>query len=394
MVNKNMRERQGRIVHLLVLGAKLQGVEAIYLGKKAGYFVTAVDRRAEAPGADMADVFLQADIFDEEQMLMLFEKVDAVLPVIEDCAVLEQVREYGRKTGKKVIFDWAAYEISSSKELSNNLFKESGLPIPGTYPHCQYPVILKPDGQSGSSHVEKAYNRDAVEAYLVCHSGEKTVIQEYLEGPSYSLEVVGDGEHFFYPQITEVIVDQEYDCKRIKAPASLTRAEQNQMQKIAEVLADRLKIRGIFDIEVISSQGQLKLLEIDARLPSQTPISVYHSSGINMVELLVDLILGKKKSMILPDRRKTCLYQQVQIQDGKILILGEHIMGECSHLQIKEKFFGADEVITDYRPGCASWKAIVIVTGNSEEEAWGKFQEFIKDIQAQAAFSGWEYVEG
>lgn len=381
------------MINILIIGAKLQGVEAIYLAKKAGYHVTALDHNADAPGRDLADEFIKADVFDEEEMLPLFLKADVVLPAIEDHEVIVKVDEYGRKMGTKVMFDVNAYNISRSKHRSIELFQKNRLPIPAIYPDCVFPVILKPDGESGSKHVKKAYCRREVEEYLETHKNIHTVIQEYLEGASYSLEVIGDGEHYFFPQITEVIVDDEYDCKRIVAPANMEAQEKQQMLEIGQRLAESLKIKGIFDIEVISQAGKLKLLEIDARLPSQTPISVYHSTGMNMVEMMTELVLGNVGSIRILPAKQVCLYQQIQVCDGKIKVTGEHIIGSCRQLKIRKGFFGCTEAITDYEEGSRDWKGIIIVTGETEQQAHETFFKFIQQLKKGLELGDWEFIE-
>jgi len=369
------------MIKILVIGAKLQGIEAIYLAKKAGYFVTVIDHNPQAPGVGLADHYVEADIFDSDRILPCFLKTDFIIPVIEDPAVLDRIRDYSGKTGARVIFDWNAYEISVSKQRSNELFDSCGLALPQPYPQCGYPVILKPDGSSGSSQVCKAESRQELEQYLQHHKGEDIVIQEFLKGPSYSLEVLGDGEHFFFPQITEVVTDESYDCRRITAPAQLTPSEEEQMREIGQKLAAALKIKGIFDIEVINHNGVLKLLEIDARLPSQTPISVYHSTGMNMVEMLVRLAAGAAAEIVTNKTRRVCIYQQVQVSEGKVRTVGEHVMGSSRNLRVIRDFFGAQEAITDYTAGSHVWKAIIVVTGKDVEEAEQKFMTFIQKVK-------------
>lgn len=382
------------MLRLLVVGAKLQGVEAMYLARKAGFYVMVADRNADAPGILLADEAVITDVYDENTMLPLFQKIDAVLPAVEDIHVLLKLEEYGGKTGKPVIFDRSAYSISCSKQNSNRLFVENRLPVPAVYPDCGYPVILKPDGLSGSQFVRKAFNPSEVEAYLTMHELEGTVIQEYLEGPSYSLEVIGDGENYFFPQITEVICDQNYDCKRIIAPAALSPSEEQQMLAIGESLARSLHIKGIFDIEVISHHGQLKLLEIDARLPSQTPVSVYHSTGINMVEMLVHIALGQVEKVRVLPTRQVCFYQQIQVSSGQISVLGEHIMSACRNLRIREGFFGSTDAITDYSEGSSDWKAIIITTGADRHQAQERFHDFIACVKQELGLADWDFIEG
>ncbi len=382
------------MLNILIIGAKLQGVEAMYLARKAGYYIVAVDHNADAPGALLADKFILADVFVEETMLPLFREADVVLPAIEDYEVLFKIKQYGLKTGTVVLFDVDAYYVSCSKEKSNELFRHSCLPLPAVYPECNYPVILKPDGQSGSVHVKKADCPSQVEEYLKMHDRNKTVIQEYLEGASYSLEVIGDGSNFYFPQITEVITDEAYDCKRIVAPATISPDEERQLLDIGRELARRLKIKGVFDIEVISHEGQLKLLEIDARLPSQTPVSVYHSTGMNMVAMMAELAMGNVEKIRILPAKQVCLYQQIQVCDGAISVQGEHMMGACKGLKIREDFFGCAEAITDYEEGSKDWKAIIIVTGDDKLQALDNFLSFVQRMKKETGIEAWELVEG
>lgn len=367
---------------LLVIGCKLQGTEAIYLAKKAGFFVTAVDRSDKACGSRIADCFVQGDVNNSDLMLRLFNEHDVVLPAVEDNQVCSVLLRYGKMTDTPVIFDERVYKISSSKKSSNELFKTLGLSVPRSYPECGFPVIIKPDNQSGSSGVKKVNSASETEQYLSKIEGS-CVVQEYLEGRSFSLEVLSLNGEIRFPMITEVLMDDKYDCSRIVAPAELSADEEQQMYHIARILSDALNIQGIFDIEVISHHGTLKLLEIDARLPSQTPISVYHASGFNMVEWLVKRVLNLPiDSNTMPI--KICWYQQIMVTPDKISVLGEHIIADAFPLHHEYNFFGADEALTDYTPECCgNFRAIIIVCGKTERDVRQKFLHMLKSIQKQ-----------
>ena len=51
-------------------------------------------------------------------------------------------------------------------------------------------------------------------------------------------------------------------------------------------------------MEVILHRGELKVLEIDARLPSQTPTVVFHSTGVNLVEVLGNSFIRGKLEQV------------------------------------------------------------------------------------------------
>ena len=366
---------------ILIVGGKLQGVEAAYLSKKAGWLSLLVDKNDQAPAAAMCDKFLCLDAMNEGAMVQLFRNVDLVIPAMENRAVLEKLLSYQKITGTPMVYDQKAYDISSSKIKSDRLFQIKKIPAPRQYPACSYPVIVKPSNRSGSEGVVKINSKKDLEQNVEYLNGNY-VIQEYLEGRSYSLEVIGNGRSYNVLQITEIIIDDDYDCKRVVAPASVSEDLQKEFVRIAEEMAEIIQIKGIFDIEVILDNGQFKVLEIDARLPSQTPISVYHSTGINMIELMAEAIEGNVRKVAVSNKR-VCLYQQVMVNSNGCCVLGEKIMGSAGPLKVIDGFFGADEAITNYEPGKTAWVATVIITAATEKKAYLKFDQVFAKIQSQ-----------
>lgn len=371
---------------VLIIGGKLQGTEAVYLAKKAGYKTWLVDRNVMAPASKLCDKYFCVDAMERRTMLQLFRNADIVIPAMENKAVLEALGRYSAETGTPLVFDEQAYALSSSKLKSDRFFMKNNIPAPRPYPDCAYPVIVKPSGRSGSEGVVKLYSKEELEARPVYLSGDY-VIQEYLEGRSFSLEVVGRGADYNVLQITEIIVDSLYDCKQVVAPAMISAETEEAFRRIAVDLAEALKINGIFDIEVIQDRGQLKVLEIDARLPSQTPISVYHSTGVNMVKLMIDAALGQVKPAEV-EARQVCLLQQVAVAPGRIEILGEKIMADAGPLSLIEGFFGADQALTGYSSEKERWTATLIITGKTEPRARARLARVIENIRENTRESG------
>jgi pyrrolysine biosynthesis protein PylC len=134
-------------------------------------------------------------------------------------------------------------------------------------------------------------------------------------------------------------------------------------------IAEGLGLNGLMDVEVMVRGAEPLLLEIDARLPSQTPTAVYWSSGLNLVELLARTV--QQGSPPVGDRTpaRACVYQHVRAARGRVDVLGEHVMGAAGPLRLVPGFFGADEALTDYAPGRAEWVATLIVTADNAREA-------------------------
>jgi len=356
---------------LLIIGGKLQGIEIAYLAKKAGFFVTLVDKNDNVPASGLADVFIRADAFDEVKIAGLFKDADIVFPAVENLQVLDRLLEYGRASNTRVIFDKKCYEISSSKTLSNKLFRELNLPCPENYPECGFPVIVKPDRSSGSANVYKASDIGGLNTVMpLC--GDSPVVQEYIDGRGLSMEVIG-GKTL---PITEVLCGGDYDCIGINAPALVSKEAENEFCRIGRILAGALCIDGIFDIEAIERDGKIYLLEIDARFPSQTPISVYHAYGVNMVEMLA---FPNVKTEIAAN--KICLYRQILVTNREVEIVGEHIISKRGRLSHIRGFFGADEAVTDYGLNSGDFAAILVITADTPEKANEKLNKCIQNIR-------------
>ena len=347
---------------IAVVGGKLQGVEAVYLAQKAGLKTLVIDKNSDAPATGLCDLFLEYRFSPEHPVPKGCPKVDLILPAIEDTMVLMCLELWSQMEDIPLAFDPDAYRISSSKIKSHALFREMNLPSPLPWPQCSFPVVVKPDGESGSRGVEVFNDLKSLSARFPNPQGmDSRVIQEYMEGPSFSIEVVGSPGHYQALQVTDLYMDEVYDCKRITAPTKLAPREISRFCKLALDIASKIRLTGIMDVEVILHKDELKLLEIDARLPSQTPMAVFWSSGINIVERLVYLFLGKKTFFPEPEQVRYVMVEHIRVCGADIKVCGEHIMPQEGPLTVEPGFFGANEAVTSYRPGKKQWVATLIL---------------------------------
>lgn len=377
-----------------VLGGKLQGVEACYLAKKAGWEVVLVDKNPQAAASLLCDSFLSFDLLNKDKLRQVLRQVRFVVPALEDKLVLDTIYECARSVGVKVLYDQQAYALSSSKLESDKLFACLGIPAPKPWPDCRFPVTVKPSGASGSEGVYQVPTLGEFNKLLSkIDKQSEWVVQEFLAGPSYSVEVAGMNGEYRTFQVTELEMDKEYDCKRVLAPAVLSPEKVQELADCALVIARKLQLDGIMDVEVILHEDKLKVLEIDARLPSQTLITVYQSTNVNVLAMLwTGFGDSAEQKEFTTSTSRGVIYEHIKVSEHKLEISGEHIMGSVGPLRLETDFFGADEAITNYSSDKKEWVATLIMTGEDRSQALQHRQQVIRKIISSCGLKQYQDV--
>ncbi len=368
-------------------------MEAVYLATEAGFEVALIDKDPAVPARELVEEFYHLDLLEGgESARTLLKEFDLVLPATENARTLEWLNVTAGRYKVPLAFDLPSYKITSSKIKSNRLFAEVGIAMPEPWPECGYPAIVKPSGLSGSAGVKKVSTEGQLKAALADMTGE-AVIQKYLRGPSYSLEVIADRGICTGLQVTELNFDAAYDCKRVLAGPGTGREVEEKFYELGELISAALKLSGIMDIEVIDTGEQLKVLEIDARLPSQTPSAVYHSTGVNMVQLLADYWIDGRLPAYrrLGGKRRAVIYEHLKFSRGVLEVTGEHVLVGARGLRFYRDKFSTDVLISNFEQDPHDWVATAIFTGNNEEQAWEIRNRAIKIIQK--AFKTDNYVD-
>ncbi len=370
-------------MRIAVVGGRLQGLEALYLAKQAGFKTLLIDKDPIAPAKTLADEFRCLDFpIQRDAANELLSSSDLILPATENPTTLRSLENTAHQSGIPIALDLEAFFISSSKAKTNELLSKADIPIPESWPECGFPVIMKPSNLSGSAGVLKVENQTRLQKERTDSKGE-WVIQEYLEGPSYSLEVIADKNKAVCLQVTELAFDPGYDCKRVLAGPTIGRDLVDDFCELGKRIASAIPVTGIFDIEVISTSEGMKVLEIDARLPSQTPSAVYHSSGINMVGLLADFWVNGRLPEEQPPstKNKAVIYEHLRLKHGALEICGEHIMADAQNLKLYRDWFSADAAISNVKGATDDWVATTIYVEDSETLVWDKRDRAIHEMK-------------
>ena len=375
-------------MRIAVVGGKLQGIEAAYLARMAGWEILMIDKNPDAPARGLADSFFRFDVTsDLKELYPLLNDVELIIPALENQKALHSLESLAGQINSALAFDFESHAVTASKKESDRLFRKWGFPSPQYWPQCGFPLIAKPSGLSGSRGIQKIRNETDLAVFeekeKKANLEERWIIQEFLEGPSYSIEVIGFNGCFLPLQATVIEVDRTYDCKRVRAPADLPQILDRQFADMAEATGKHLNLKGIMDMEVIRHGNQLKILEIDARLPSQTPTAVLKSTGINMMEHLYTVFVEQKTPSIeLGPEAKNVVLEHIRVTPDCLDVCGEHIMSAARPLRHERNFFGADEALTDFDPQYPEWVATLIITDASADAVAAKSTHVHENIQS------------
>lgn len=350
----------------------MQGTEAAYLGREAGYEVVLVDRMSGVPATGLADEFHRFDVMaDEERARRLLSSCDAVLPACENLGTLRWLDDHLADWGVPFAFHLPSYAMSSSKLCSDRLFAKIDLPRPLPWPECGYPVVVKPSRLSGSEGVTVAgcaadlrRARTALEA-----AGHEVVVQQFVEGPSLSLEVIALGGDIEVLVPSTLEFDAGYDCMRVVAPAEADPRTVAALEDAGRRIAGHMGLQGLMDVEVMVQGLVPKVIEIDARLPSQTPTAVYHACDLNMVALMVEACVGGRLPAVDRSPRRAAVYQHVRVSAGGLEVVGEHALATAGPLRLVEGFYGAHVALTDGPAPDGEWVATIVTRGRDAAKA-------------------------
>lgn len=352
------------MTRICIVGGALQGMEAAYLSHKAGFQTTIIDRRRNAPALSLADETAVMDPLDDiDRFRRIAETCDAVLPANENRRLLAAVSDIMRGSGTKLLFDIDSYDITNSKIKSNALMAGLGIPMPKKWP-CGYPAIVKPSSMSGSECVSAVRNdREMTEAMRTISSmGDEPVVEEYVAGKNISVEVIGNGIEYAPYDLTEVVLNGDYDCKMVRRGPG-DEENEKELGSYAVRVAEALGLRGIMDIESIEGPNGQRVLEIDARLPSQTPAAIYTATGTNLVLELYNAIDGKPSCRM--QSRNCSIYEHLEFAGSVMRSCGEGSFANADSPYVLKQFFGCDEAITDYAPGKKRWYATLMYRGKN-----------------------------
>ena len=380
-------------MRVTIVGGGLQGVELCWLARKAGWETLLVDERSSPPALRLADVFAQCDVTKLGGSGVLTRKVehqilgtDIVIPALENAAALAALL---RAALDEVREDDAAAGIKHADALRPvELVGGEAQHVDVHLIDVDLHVARRLDGigveGSGSRGVRLLSDEAELRAYIPeGFDAEGWVLESYCPGPSFSLEICGTPGNYRIFQVTDLLMDEAFDCRGVVAPTGSSPSFVREMEAALLNLAEMLRLHGLMDLEVIQTPEGMRVLEIDARFPSQTPTAVWLSTGINLAEHLAACFFPYAPGSGLGAPR-FARYEHVLCKDGGLHFLGEHIMGQFGPLEPVNGFCGADEALVGGSLLSGSWAATLMFAGQDAEDVASRRSDCIEHLRELA----------
>ena len=276
----------------------------------------------------IADVRDEESIFNAIKNSKYYGKLDALIPAADYVsAITAKVEERLGLTG----LSYEAEVKSRNKDLAREAYKEHGVPSAKfkkvknyveaikAVEEIGYPVIIKPTNCESSQNVFFIKNNIELQSAVKCMENFKEsymgfkvrkefLIEEYLEGQEFSIEVfLHNGEKVF-ASVTEKIVSKLPYFVEVEhvVPTSVYLDKQKD---IIEVAISAVKALGIMNgpchVEIKLSATGPRLIEVNGR-PGGDNISsdlLINALGIDLFKATINYYLGNVISLI-PTKQK------------------------------------------------------------------------------------------
>lgn len=299
----------------MIIGASVLQLPAIKKAKEMGLHVAVVDFNPQAIGIPYADKYYNASTMDEDAVLAAAEdyQPDGIMTLATDMPMRGVA-----KTSDKLHLHSINYETAvkaTDKYDMIKAFKEHNVPSPWFFAvdtleelkaheaDVTFPCIIKPTDNAGSHGVAKVHNlQELLDNYEYAHQSSrhgKVIVEEYLDGPEVSVEVmVVDGKVNIL-QITDKITTEAPHFVELghTQPSRLPADTQLQIREVTEMACKSIGIdKGPAHVEMKVTKRGPVMIELGARMGGDniTTHLVPLSTGIDMVGSTIKVAMGEQ----------------------------------------------------------------------------------------------------
>ncbi len=368
--------KNGRMKKLIIIGANNFQVPLIKKAKEMGIETHVFAWEEGAVGKQFADYFYPISIVEKEKILEIAKTLHpaGVISIASDLAsiTVNFLTNALGLTGNSM----QCTEVTTDKYQMRNELSKHELPCPhfclldernnntlidGLY----FPLIVKPTDRSGSRGVtkveEKRFMNQAIERAFSESFTKRVIVEEFIEGQEYSIEMLSwQGEHHFIQTTEKETSGAPYFVEKAQhQPAIL---DGNMVSKIIDIIKRALTVLGIENGAshseiIITPENDIFITEIGARMGGDYIGSdlVELSTGFDFVKAVIEVSLGAKPEISITKNNFSGVCY-VLPSAGKLMKLVDNSTA-YSEIVRSEVYYTLGEVIpeireSNQRPAC------------------------------------------
>ncbi len=163
-----------------------------------------------------------------------------------------------------------------------------------------YPVVVRPSYVIGGRGMQVVYDKDSLVSYIeeaVNISTEYPIlVDKYVKGIEIEVDAISDGENILIPGIMEHVERtgvHSGDSITIYPHITLDDKTVDMLVKYTKEIAKGLNTIGLINIQYVFDGKDIYVIEVNPRASRTVPI-LSKVTGIPMVKIAVDIMLGKK----------------------------------------------------------------------------------------------------
>lgn len=232
------------------------------------------------------------------------ENVDMLIPLYEkEFILLCENREKFNEIGTMLILsNKKTIEIFNDKWESYRFFIENGIDTPMTYKKQEakdlsFPLIIKPVDGAGSQNIFKINNKKELNFFI--EYIENPIIQEYIKGTEYTIDVLCDLEG----NVISIVPRERIEVRAGEVSKGRTVKNKDIIEKTLE-LCNKLKADkstkpiGPLTIQcIIDIDNNIKFIEVNPRFGGGVPLTF--EAGVHYAEYLGKMVKGIKIQPII-----------------------------------------------------------------------------------------------
>jgi carbamoyl-phosphate synthase large subunit len=204
-------------------------------------------------------------------------------------------------------------DLAEDRDRFEKMLRELGIPKPDgravvsvdaaleVAEKIGFPVLVRPSYVLGGRAMEIVYSRDELRRYMTyavdVSPKAPILVDKYILGKEVEVDVISDGVDCLLPGIMEHIERagvHSGDSMAVYPPQSLSPFVIEQIVETATLLARRLEVRGLMNIQYVIDKASdtAQVLEVNPRASRTVPY-LSKITGIPMVRAATHVMLGK-----------------------------------------------------------------------------------------------------